>query len=79
MSAVIIVAIVFGSIIIAVTVISSSILMGMRLKHGDISRKNREELSDEAKLIQEIYHGMQKMEERVDALETILMDQKKRD
>ena len=78
MSAVFIVAIVFGSLIIAITVISGTILMGMRLKHGDISQKDREELSDEAKMIQELYHGIRKMEERVDALETILMDQKKK-
>lgn len=79
MSNVIIVAIVFGSIIIALTVISGTILMVMRLKHGGISRKDREGLSDEAKMIQEIYHGIRKMEERVNVLETLLMDQKKKD
>ena len=29
---------------------------------------------DEAKLIQDIYHGLLKMEERVDALETLLLE-----
>ena len=75
----IIVAIVFGSIIIILTIISGSILMGLRLKHGDFSKKDREDLSDEARMIQEIYHGMQKMEDRVNALETILMDRKKKE
>ena len=79
MSAVFIVAIVFGGIVLTVTVISTTILMGMRLKHGGITRKDREGLSDEAKMIQELYHGIRKMEERVDALETILMDHKKKD
>ena len=79
MSNVIIVAIIFGSIIIALTVISGTILMGMRLKHGGISRKDREGSSDEAKTIQELYNGIRKMEERVDVLETLLMDRKKKD
>jgi phage shock protein B len=33
----------------------------------------------EAKMIQEIYHGLTKMEERVEALETLLLEKEKKD
>ena len=35
--------------------------------------------SDEAKLMQELYQGLSKLEERVESLETILLDRKERD
>jgi phage shock protein B len=79
MNGVFIVAIVFGSIIIAMTIISGTILMAIRLRHGGVSQKDRKNLSEEARMIQEIYNGIRKMEDRVDALETILMDQKKKE
>ena len=74
MHAVFIVAFVFGSIVIVLAIVCGTILMGMRLRHGGISRGNRQEQADEARMIQDIYHGLSKMEERVEALETILMD-----
>jgi len=33
--------------------------------------------AEEAKLIQDIYHGLRKMEERVEALETILLEKER--
>ncbi len=36
--------------------------------------RTRQENLDETQLIQEMYRGLQRMEERVEALETILMD-----
>ena len=39
------------------------------------SRERRQRESDESRLMQEIYHGLERMEKRVEALETILMDQ----
>ena len=79
MSAVIIVAIVFGGVIIAMTIIATTILMGMRLRHGGISEKGRKYQANEAEMIQEIYNGLARMEERVESLETILMDRKEKD
>lgn len=79
MSAVIIVAIVFGGVIIALTIIATTILTAMRLRHGEISPKGKQHQADEAGMIQEIYQGLEKMEARVESLETILMDQKKKD
>ncbi len=34
---------------------------------------------DEARLVQEIYQGLNKLEDRVESLETILFDRKERD
>ena len=79
MSAVFIVAIVFGGVIIAMTIIATTILMGMRLRHGGISQKGRKYQADEAGMVQEIYNGLARMEDRVEALETILMDRKKKE
>lgn len=79
MHPVFIVAIVFGSIVLALAIVCGTILTAMRLRHGGISRHSREEQAAEAEMIQDIYHGLSKMEERVDALETILMDRKRKD
>jgi phage shock protein B len=34
---------------------------------------------EEAKMIQEIYHGLTQMEARVEALETLLLEKEKKD
>jgi nitrate reductase gamma subunit len=75
MNAVLIVAIVFGSILLALTIIGGTILSAIRLRHGGVSRKSREADSDETRMIQEIYQGLSQMEKRVENLETILMDE----
>jgi phage shock protein B len=51
--------------------------MGIRLIKGGISRKDRQNEADEAGMTQEIYQKLTRMEERVDALETILFDRRK--
>ncbi|MBN2059224.1 MAG: phage-shock protein [Deltaproteobacteria bacterium] len=79
MPGLIIVAIVFGGIILALAIIGSTILMGIKLMKGGISRKGRESQTDEAKMIQEIHQGLTRMEERVDALETIILDHERKD
>lgn len=48
-------------------------------KTGGISKKEKQSLSEETKMIQDIYKGLSKMEERVEALETILMDRQRKD
>ena len=79
MPGVIIVAIVFGGIILALAIIGSTILMGIQLIKGGVSRKERQSQTDEAKMIQEIHQGLARMEERVDALETIILDHERKD
>jgi len=74
MSAVLIVLIVFAGLVLSLAVVGGTILMTIRLRQGGLSRKDRKEQMNEAEMIQEIYNGLSKMEKRIDALETILMD-----
>jgi phage shock protein B len=39
---------------------------------------SRQTWVDESKIMQEIYHGLRKMEERVESLETLLLEQEKK-
>ena len=73
-----IVTIVFGGIVLSLAVIGATILMAIRILKGGVTRKQQQYEADEAKMIQEIYKGLSRMEERVEALETILLDQEKR-
>ncbi|MCP4692429.1 MAG: phage-shock protein [Desulfobacterales bacterium] len=76
---VMIVAIVFGSIVAVLAIIPATILIAIKLSRGGVSGKNRKELSEEARIMQEIYQGLSKMEKRVESLETILMDSQGKD
>ena len=48
-------------------------------KTGGLSKKEKQAHAEETKMIQDIYHGLSKMEERVEALETILIERQKKD
>lgn len=69
--------IVFGSIIIIISIIAGTILAFMKMRHGGVSRKSRQRFDEETRMVQEIYHGLTQMEKRVEALETILMGKEK--
>jgi len=71
-------AIAFGGSVLLLAIIASTILMALKILKGGISRKGREHDSEEARMIQEIYQGLSRMEERVDALETIILDRKRK-
>jgi phage shock protein B len=75
MNHVLIVAIVFGSVVLVPAIIGGTILLSIKLLKGRTSGKNQ---ADDSKVVQEIYLGLSKMEERVEALETILLDRDKR-
>ena len=74
MSAVLIVFIVFAGLVLSLAVLGGTILMSIKLRHGGLSRKDRQGETEEAEMIQEIYSGLSRMEKRIDSLETILMD-----
>jgi len=78
MHGVFIVAIVFGGIVLALAVIGSTILMGIKIIKGGVSRKEQMHQAEEARTIQEIYQGLDRMEKRIEALETILLEKEKR-
>ena len=71
-----IVAIVFGSFVLIPAVIGGTILMSIKLLKGGTSRKDQ---AEDSKIFQEIYQGLSRMEKRVEALETILLDPNKKD
>ena len=79
MHAVFIVAIVFGGIVLAFAVIGGTILMAIKIRQGGLSPNDKKHEADEAKMIQEIYQGLSRMEERTEALETILLDRAGKD
>ncbi|MGD8256337.1 MAG: phage-shock protein [Desulfobacterales bacterium] len=71
-----IVAIVFGSLVLIPAVIGGTIVMSIKLLKSGGSRKDQ---AEDSKIIQQIYQGLSRMEERVEALETILLDRKQKD
>ncbi|MCK5420442.1 MAG: phage-shock protein [Desulfobacterales bacterium] len=74
MKEVLIVAIVFASIVLALAIIPGAILLAIKFFRGGQSAG---EQAEEAKMIQKIYQSLSHMEQRVEALETILLDREK--
>jgi len=74
MNTVVIVAIVFGSIVTIAGLMCGTVLVIIRMRHSGLAGSNRKSNEEEAIMIQEIYQGLERMEKRIDALETILMD-----
>ena len=74
MSSVVIVAIVFGSIVTIAGLLCGTVLVIMRMRNSGLSSSSRSSYENEARMIQEIYQGLDRMEKRIEALETILMD-----
>ena len=79
MHAVLIVAIVFGGSVLVLAIIGSTILMAIKILKGGLSRKGQKVQTEEARMIQEIYQGLSRMEARVEALETIILDRERKD
>ena len=79
MHGVLIIAIVFGGTVLGLAIIGSTILMAIKILKGGLSRKGQKVQTQEARMIQEIYQGLSGMEERVEALETIILDRTRKD
>ena len=65
-------------IIIPVAVIMGTLILGGRVLSGLFSRTKREESADEARMVQEMYQAMSRLEDRVEVLETLLLDAERR-
>lgn len=78
MNSVLIVAIVFGGMVLSLAIIGSTILIAVRIIKGGVSRRGQACQTDETRMIQELYQGLSKIEERMDALETILLDRERK-
>ena len=74
-----ILSIIFGGSILLLAIIGSTILMAIKIIKGGVSRKGQNLQTDEAKKIQEIYQGLSRMEKRIEALETIILDSDRKD
>lgn len=67
-----------GAILFIVTLGLIIIGITRAVKTGGLSQKDKQTREEETKMIQDIYYGLSKMEERVEALETILIERKKK-
>ena len=74
-----IVSVVFGSAVLILAIIGGTILMAIKIIKGGVSGKGQQHMADEARMVQEIYQGISELEERVESLETILLDREKKD
>ncbi|MFH1481329.1 MAG: phage-shock protein [Pseudomonadota bacterium] len=74
MHATLFLAIIFGGSVLILAIIGSTILLGLKILKGGLSRTGQKLQSDEAKMVQEIYRGLSRMEERVEAIETIILE-----
>ena len=74
-----IVAIVFSGIVLSLAIVGGTILMAIKIIKGDGSRKDRKTLAEEARMVQEIYQGLAKLEERLESLETIIFEREKKE
>jgi hypothetical protein len=73
MHGVLIVAIIFGGLILCLAILGGTILMGIKIKKGGLSRKDQRSQTEDTRMIQEIYLGLEGMEKRMEALETIIL------
>ncbi|NUM56488.1 MAG: phage-shock protein [Candidatus Hydrogenedentes bacterium] len=62
-----------------VAVTGGIFLAALKIWRGDGGSGKQSSNAEEARLIQDIYHGLLKMEERVEALETLLLEREKED
>ena len=68
---------IFGTGFVAVT--GGLVLAALKILKGSPRRHSQQPDIDETKLIQELYQGLSRIEERVEALETLLIDQDRQD
>ena len=79
MESVLIAAIVFGSIVFALAMIPVTILMAIKMFRARTAGSNPGFSDNEARMIQEIYQGLSRMEQRVEALETLLLEKERKE
>jgi phage shock protein B len=74
-----IVAIVFGSITLWVAIIPVTVVVIIRMIKSGGPQKRQGLADQETRMIQEIYQGLSKLEQRVEALETLLLEKERKD
>ncbi len=68
---------ILGGIII-VSVLCGTLIAGLKILKGKPSKINKAGQAEEAKVMQEIYQGLSRMEKRIASLETILFDSERK-
>jgi len=71
--------IIFGSIIVGIAIIGGLLIAALKIVRGEAGPRNKMQSAEEARIMQEIFHGLQRMEERIETLETIMMEQKQKE
>ncbi|MCG6878561.1 MAG: phage-shock protein [Deltaproteobacteria bacterium] len=66
-------AIIFGGLVLCLAIIGGTILLGVKIKKGGLSPRDQRSRTEETRMIQEIYQGLERMEQRIEALETIIL------
>lgn len=74
MQGVLVAAIICGGLVLGLAIVGSTILMIIKMLRGDASRSAQRRQAEESKTIQEIYQGLLRMEKRVEALETLIVE-----
>jgi phage shock protein B len=71
------VAVAGGILALLLTIIGVLFIVGIKVLRSGRGKKDKFH-PDEGKIFQEIHHGLQRMEERVEALETLMLDREKK-
>lgn len=79
MKIVLILVVILGGSVLGLAIIGGTILMAIKILKGGLSRTGQKAQNEEAKMVQEIYQGLSQMEQRVEALETIILDRTGKD
>ncbi|NJB67842.1 phage shock protein B [Desulfobaculum xiamenense] len=66
-------------ILLPLAVVVGIVFLVAKMFSGIFSRSEPQERVDETRMIQEMYSSMNRLEERMDVLETLLFEQEKRD
>lgn len=69
--------IISGATIIGLAILGTIFLLGVKIVKGG-GPQGRAATSDEARLAQELYQGLERLEERVESLETLLLERERR-
>ncbi len=71
-----VVSFVFGFILLVLALLGGTAVAMVKIIKGKAARQDEAQKSEEAKIIQELHQGLKRMEGRIEALETILLEKK---
>ncbi|NIA16436.1 MAG: phage-shock protein [Nitrospiraceae bacterium] len=60
-------------------VVGGIFLAALKILRGPSGKVSAAQRDEETRLIQDIYHGLQKMDERIEALETLFLEKERKD